>query len=363
MACLILWIWFGLAWGGTLAEIHTLEGGCFRGDIVELNADGQWVYSMGEELRYLDIEKIYAVYLTGDAVRDRPAFSAGVEMIDGSKVSSYEPNVKADSALYVPTSGILEPTVLVDKLYRLAVSCGVMFLVGNEVAGIRCRDKGVEVEIRSDSGGETFKTGILINSAGLYSDDIARMINPSSPYTMDPVGGEWARFYKTRRDDIFMNGLSVYPVPSGYLPDGEKLKADFKEFRKQLKMGKVHKSTGIHLTPSFEIRESRYVVGDTVIVGPAYTKPEGREDYSQKRSQKYYLEMVMPFFPNLRLEDLGLHQAGIRAKLKDYYDFIIERDPVCSSVINLIGIDSPGLTSSLAIAKYVKRLVESQILQ
>jgi len=285
----------------------------------------------------------------------------GVEMIDSRKVSQYEPNISAVSALYVPTAGIIEPTVLVDKLYRLAESCGVIFLVGNEAVGISPEGKGIEVKIRSDTGVEIFKTKILINAAGLYSDDVARMVNPASPYRMDPVGGEWARFYKTKRDDIFMNGLNVYPVPSGYLPDGEKSRVSFKEFKKQLEMGKVHKSTGVHLTPTFEIKDNEYIVGDTVIMGPAYTKPGDREDYSQKRKEKYYLNMVMPFFPNIKLEDIGLHQTGIRAKLKDHYDFVIERDPKYSNVVNLVGMDSPALTASLAIAGYVSDLLGRQI--
>jgi glycine/D-amino acid oxidase-like deaminating enzyme len=67
--------------------------------------------------------------------------------------------------------------------------------------------------------------------------------------------------------------------------------------------------------------------------------------------------MVRPFFPNLKLEDLGLHQTGIRAKLKDRYDFVIEKDPVFSNVINLVGMDSPALSASLAVAKYVKELL------
>ena len=49
--------------------------------------------------------------------------------------------------------------------------------------------------------------------------------------------------------------------------------------------------------------------------------------------------------------------ACVVDKLKDYYDFIIEKDKKFPGLINLIGIDSPGLTSSLAIAKYVKELL------
>ena len=114
----------------------------------------------------------------------------GIETIDDNKVTQYEPNVKAVSALYVPNSGIIESTGLVDKLYRLAESYGVTFLVGNEVFKIEPEGKGFKVKIRSGTEVEIFKTRIIINAAGLYSDNIARMVNPESPYWMNPVKGE-----------------------------------------------------------------------------------------------------------------------------------------------------------------------------
>src|SRR4030042_448129 len=125
----------------------------------------------------------------------------GIEKIDGNRVYGYEPNVSAISALYVPTSGIIEPTGLVDKLYRISESSGVMFLIGNEAVGIKPESEGFEVKVRSDTEIEIFKTRILINAAGLYSDDIARMVNPGSPYEMDPVKGDGPRFTKPKRED------------------------------------------------------------------------------------------------------------------------------------------------------------------
>jgi len=119
----------------------------------------------------------------------------------------------------------------------------------------------------------------------------------------------------------------------------------------------VSKSAGVHLSPTFEKRGKEYIIGDTVTMGPAYSKPKDREDYSQVREENYYLDMVRSFFPGLKLEDISLHQAGIRARLKNYYDFIIERDPEYTNLINLVGIDSPGLTASLAIARYVSELL------
>jgi L-2-hydroxyglutarate oxidase LhgO len=97
------------------------------------------------------------------------------------------------------------------------------------------------------------------------------------------------------------------------------------------------------------------------MIGPAYSKPESRHDYKPFRTEEYFLEKVLPFFPGLRLEDISLYQAGIRAKLKDHYDFVIERDSNYPAFINLTGIDSPGLTSSPAIAKYVTKIVKETL--
>jgi hypothetical protein len=187
------------------------------------------------------------------------------------------------------------------------------------------------------------------------------MINPESPFEIEPVKGEWAKFYSTKRKNIGMSGFNVYPVPSGYLPNGEKLNVPFKDFERLFKENKVTKSVGVHLSPTFDLQDNNYIIGNTFTIGPAYSKPENKEDYKYTRNEKYFLDMVLPFFPNLKLEDISLHQTGIRAKLKNHYDFIIERDNKYPHCINLIGIDSPGLTSCLAIAKYVKNLVKELI--
>ena len=283
----------------------------------------------------------------------------GLRIIDSKEISKMEPNVEGTAALHVPSSGIIEATSLVNKLYRLSEEAGVIFLAGNKVVDIKPVGGLFEVSIQSETVSETFLTEVLINSAGLYADDIARIVNPESKYTMDPVKGESARFYKTSRHDIEMNGLSVYPVPFGYLPDGSKLRVSFDKFKRIFKKGNINKSVGVHLTPTFDIKgDNKFVIGDTVTVGPAYSSPKDKDDYTSTRKQEYYLLMVKPFFPNIKLEDISLHQTGIRAKLSGHYDFVIERDPLYKNFINLIGIDSPGLTSALSIAKHVSKMID-----
>ncbi len=277
--------------------------------------------------------------------------------IGKKEIKRIEPNVEGTAALYVPTSGIIEATSLVSKLYSLSEEAGVMFLAGNKVISIEPVDGLFKVNIQSETDSEVFLTEIVINCAGLYSDDIAKMINPESPYRMDPVKGESARFYRSSSSNIEMNGLNVYPVPFGYQPDGSKLRVGLDEFKRLFKEGKVNRSVGVHLTPTFDIRNGKFVIGDTVTIGPAYSVPKDRDDYSSTRDPQYYHLMIKPFFPNIKLKDISLHQAGIRAKLSGYYDYVIERDPIYNNFINLIGIDSPGLTSSLAIAEYTLKMI------
>jgi len=281
----------------------------------------------------------------------------GLEIVGRDRIRELEPNVEGTSALYVPTSGIIEATSLVNRLHGLAEESGAMFLTGNSVTGIKNINGMFEVNLESASGTEKFLSRIIINSAGLFADDIARMVNPSCPYEMDPVKGESAKFYAGLRPGLKMNGHNVYPVPFGYLPDGSRLRAGLDEFKEKFKKGEVSKSVGVHLTPAFDYEGGREVSGNTIVMGPAYSVPGDRDDYTSVRDTGYYYSMVKPFFPNITRDDISLHQAGIRARLSGYYDFVIEEDPANRNFINLIGIDSPGLTSSLAIAEYVQKLI------
>jgi len=282
----------------------------------------------------------------------------GIKLVSGLQIKNIEPNVEAVTGLYAPTSGIIEPTLFVKKLHNIAEQQGVIFLTGNKLTEIKPgNDGGFLIRIKSRSSEEIFKTRFLVNCAGLFSDEIAKMIDPLSPYEIDPVKGESAKFYCRKRENIILKGKNIYPVPFGYYPDGERANVPFKKFIELFKEHKVTKSVGVHLTPAFDLENGSYETGNTITIGPAYSNPQNKDDYTPIRDTGYFYKMVKPFFPNLRIEDILLHQTGIRAKLKGCYDFVIERNGKYPNALNLIGIDSPGLTSSLAIAEYVRKLL------
>ena len=156
--------------------------------------------------------------------------------------------------------------------------------------------------------------------------------------------------------------MNVYPTPFPVYPDGKKAIIPFKEFQTLFKEGKILKTVGVHLTPTFDIVDGKYEIGNVVTIGPASKGGIDRDDYSNDLfPEEHYLKHIHKLFPTLRLEDISLHQTGIQAKLKEQYDYVIERDEKYPNCINLVGIDSPGLTACLAIAKHVEEILTENL--
>ncbi|MFH1396802.1 MAG: NAD(P)/FAD-dependent oxidoreductase [archaeon] len=284
----------------------------------------------------------------------------GVKIISGKEAKSLENNVTVTSALYAPSSGIIEATSLVRKLQFLSEDKGVEFVTGHKVVDIESKQGSFKIKTSSGQFKEEFETKYLINCAGLYSDEIARMVNPKSSYVIESHRGESAKFYKSKRKNIWMTGMNVYPVPCGYYKDtGELAEVNLSEFKKLEEENKIAKSIGVHLTPTFDFVGEKHVIGNTVTIGPIKTIDINKEDYGNNlKGKSVYLNMVRKYFPNLEESDIQLHQTGIMAVAKNNLDYVISRDLEYPNCVNLIGIDSPGLTSSLAIAKYVKDLMD-----
>ena len=266
----------------------------------------------------------------------------GVKKIPGQKARELEPNVKARSALIVPETGIVEPTSLVYRLHTLAQRAGVQFMAGTKITGL-CRDGDfIDMTIRYRDGvTDQIRARTVINAAGVDADLVARLLNPNSSYELDPVRGDSYKFYDHKRSGLKMAGRNIYPTPESVItPHGH------------------HFTVGIHLTPTFEDISFPSRVGSTIIVGPRLVPVDDRNALSGDWSPAgIFVEKVRSFFPGLREEDLSWHQAGIQARLKNYPDFVIQADPEYPQLMNLLGIDSPGLTASLAIARKVENMM------
>ncbi|MEK6920844.1 MAG: FAD-dependent oxidoreductase [Nanoarchaeota archaeon] len=254
--------------------------------------------------------------------------ATAVSLISSSKIQEIEPHVSATLALYSPTSGIVDTASLVHCLAALAENQGVLILRQTTVTRITpifdSLFSGFSIETKERG---SCNARIVINAAGLYAPDIASMVHSENSFHLAPLRGEYCSYIPTR-DTLKING-NIYPVP-------DKL------------------SVGIHLTPTFD--------NGKILVGPYFHSipPEDRARYDLPRqSPAFFAAAVHNFFPQLRAEDLSLDYCGTMARLAPKSDFIIERDTHYSNCIHLLGIGSPGVTASLAIAQYVKRILNN----
>jgi L-2-hydroxyglutarate oxidase LhgO len=270
-----------------------------------------------------------------------------VQLLTGVRAGELEPCVRAAVALLLPTSGIIDPTALVYKLHVSALENGARFLTSTQVTGIKSHKEGLEVEIEyRDGARDTFLTKLLINAAGLYADEVARMVQPASTYQIDPVRSETMKFYRTKRQDLKLQGMNVYPTPHQFTTAQG-----------------TYFSVGVHLTPTLITDNAgESSIGPEVTVGPLGRPAHHKEEYGGGyQAADVFLNQVRSFFPGLQENDLMPHQTGIQARLAGYQDWVIEFSGADRRCLNLLGIDSPGLTGSLAIARHVKELLNRNI--
>lgn len=262
----------------------------------------------------------------------------GLKIISQAEVKNIEPEIRAQAALYSPTTGIVDSHSLMQYFLQKAKTQGAEFVFQTEVSKIKRLNGGYEVEVHDADGTDfCFFTRVLINCAGLNSDLIAESVGidiEKEDYQLKPCKGEYLRVSSNK--SRLVRHL-IYPEP------------DENEI-----------SLGIHATPD---------LGEGLRLGPdaQYIKKEEINYNLDNAKRQKFCQAVNRFLPFIKLEDLASDTVGIRAKLQGprepFRDFVIchEEQRGFPGLINLIGIDSPGLTSAPWIAKYVKDIIETVV--
>lgn len=266
----------------------------------------------------------------------------GLEMLGRRQVAELEPNLSVEAALLVPSTGVVDAASLVHALARLAGEKGASVLTGFEVVAIEPRGGDFEVTgRRSDGREETFAAEVLVNAAGLACDVVGRMVDPDLGVTVIPMRGEYVRMSRTRRKELWLSGRNVYPVPE------------------PLDLGRKRISVvGAHLTPTFAYSPRGAVLGDEFTVGPEFVVAPGRYDYETGRLPvSRIVSRAARFFPSLGEGDVTLDYAGIMVQLAETNDWIVRRDGRRPGCVQLLGINSPGLTCCMEVAREVRRLL------
>ena len=259
------------------------------------------------------------------------ASKAGMQelyFVNADEIRKEEPDIFSVGGLYSPTSGIVSAHELMDSFKKISESNGADILFLSRVKSIERNSQSSCYIVKIiDSTNQIFKieVGRIINCSGLYADQVAKTLGAFDNSYIQKF--DKGNYFKLIGHKFHFKHL-IYPVPLPRL-----------------------RGLGVHVTLDLNYE---------VKFGPDVENLSGKiEDYTVNENKKQdFYESIKLYLPSIELDDLAPEMSGIRPRLaadKEFNDFIIneETEKGYPELINCIGIESPGLTASLAIAEYI----------
>jgi L-2-hydroxyglutarate oxidase LhgO len=254
-----------------------------------------------------------------------------LQLLTAADVKKLEPNIVSFGGMLSPSTGILSAHELMNALRLIAQENGALFQGRSEVVALEKQSGGFLVSAREPGGVTRFSSEIVVNAAGLECDTVAALAG----IDVDAAGYRlhWAKgsYFAVRGERKSLVSRLIYPMPP----------------RESLGVHAViDLAGGLRFGPDVDYLQERVM------------------DYSLDEARRpVFGEAVRKILPAIRDEDLSPDFSGIRPKLQapgePQKDFIICHETARNlpGLVNLIGIDSPGLTASLAIAREVRRII------
>ena len=262
----------------------------------------------------------------------------GLRMVGEQELGQLAPGIGGIGGMFSPETAIFDPFIYCIALAENALANGATFVFNCEVTGVNVAETDHTDGNHSSGGrfvvqtatGESYRADYLINCAGLGSDKIAQMAGMDQ-YHIYPCRGEYFILDKVA-DDLL--GLPVYPAPKAGIG-----------------------GLGVHLTPT---------TAGNIIIGPSAEYIDDRTDLScTPEIMDQLFREAKALLPALERKSIIGSYAGIRPKQAPpdeggYRDFVIQEEESCPGLINLVGIESPGLTASVPIARMVVEIIGRQ---
>ncbi|KIO38367.1 NAD(P)/FAD-dependent oxidoreductase [Shewanella sp. cp20] len=247
------------------------------------------------------------------------------------QLAELEPTLAATGGLFSPSTGIVDSHGLMLSLLAEAEEHGAIFCPHSEFIAAQAGGNGFRVELKQQGERMSIDTSYLINCAGLYATQTAARIEGLAKSSIPPLHWCKGHYFAYQGKSPFSH--LIYPVPEPGL-----------------------KGLGVHATLD---------LGGQLKFGPdtQYLTPGSQESYQVPDALRLgFFEAISRYYPAVEIDRLVPAYAGIRPKLQgpddsEVADFLIqgEAEHGVAGLVNLIGIESPGLTASLAIAELVSR--------
>ena len=251
---------------------------------------------------------------------------SGLELLTQAEITkNYVEDLTVVAGLYCPSSGIIDAHDLIMALESDLQSLGVIMSNNTFVNNIHSNSSGgYEVEVKSKESFFNIKCDVLINCGGLHATEVAKKIDKMQADKIPTTHFAKGHYFSFTGDHPFKD-LLIYPLPS-------------------------KDSLGIHVSPD---------TSGKIRFGPDLNWIENLDySFQENIKEKFYVS-IKKYWPGIDRQKLHPDYTGIRPKIygpsEKAVDFKIQTsdDHGLHGLINLFGIESPGLTSSLAIGKYV----------
>ena len=286
--------------------------------------------------------------------RGRANGLSGLKMLEGPEVKAYEPNCRAVRALHVPETGIVDYIQVAGKMGELLEKRGVEIMTGAGVTAIR-RPSGQGLVLETPRG--AVATRFLVNCAGLYSDEVARLMGIQPEVRIIPFRGE---YYMLRPDRRSLVRNLIYPVPD---PEFPFLGVHFTRT--------VHGDVEAGPNAVLAFAREGYTLG-TIRPGEVlgmlgyrgfwsmaarYWKMGAYEMY-RSASKAAFVRSLQKLVPDIRAADIARGGAGVRAQAVAPTGALVDdfKISVTEGAVHVVNAPSPAATASLAIGRHIAGL-------
>ena len=248
--------------------------------------------------------------------------------LDGSEARRIEPELQCVRALLSPSTGIIDSHALMQSLLADAEAGGAYIVYDTKVTALRTTPAGIEIAIN----GETVpiaRAGTVVNAAGLQADRVASSIRDFPAHFIPKVSFAKGSYFALSGASPFSRLVYPAPPPGGHL--------------------------GIHMTID---------LGGAARFGPDSEWVQAIDYAVDARRAGLFVEAIKQYWPRVTEARLYPAYAGIRPKVsgpgEPARDFCISgpREHGVVGIVNLFGMESPGLTASMAIAQYIEGMAD-----
>jgi (S)-2-hydroxyglutarate dehydrogenase len=277
----------------------------------------------------------------------------GIQRLVGEEVKQYEPHVNSLEAIFVPQTGIVDYTAVSRQYAEEAQKLGAEIFLGERVEAIR-EEAGQSTVVTQ---GNSFRTRLVVNCAGLYSDKVARLTQEKLNVKIVPFRGE---YFKIRKERQHLVRNLIYPVPDPNFPF---LGVHFT----RMISGGVEAGPNAVLAfqrEGYEKTSVNWKELSETLSWPGFQKvafkywQTGLGEMYRSFSKRAFTKALQKLIPEIREEDLLPCEAGVRAQACDKNgglldDFLILEE---KNAVNVCNAPSPAATSSLSIGDTVADL-------